>query len=171
MMLEVDLEAVSQLVERSARFNRPWDAEQISSELVTAGWEPFGSVSLPYPKRLALGSLKLGILDAWDPAVIGVTLEEWPVDWNSAAYTSAVTGGYGDQIQAVQELTTRLNSLISHTSAVDPAPLVLDADEFPFVYAESWNVSGIYVTLGLEHLDPDDTPIRVSLYLSQGPSE
>ncbi|WP_210985847.1 hypothetical protein [Streptomyces sp. F63] len=160
-----------ELVEVAVRFERPWDAEEISSELVVSGWEPVGSVSLPYPKRLGLGSLLLGIEYDRDAVAVGVTLKEWQVDWNSADYIKAVSEGYKDQIHYCRELANRLVQLLGQKFSVGSEDLVLDKDEFPFVYVDCWKVANVHVILGLEHLDPDDTPIRVSLYLSQGSME
>lgn len=167
-MLDVNLEPVLPLVEVAARFERPWNPEQISSELVLSGWEPVGSVFLPYPKRLGRSGLLLGIEYDRDLTAVGITLKEWQTDWNSADYVRAVTEGYEEQIQGCRELANRLASLLGQRFSVEPEDLVLDKDEFAFVHVDCWKVANVHVTLGLEHFDPDDTPIRVSLYLSQG---
>lgn len=170
-MLDVDLEPVLQVVGEAVRFERPWNAEEISSELVLSGWEPVGSVSLPYPKRLGRSGLLLGIEYDVDLTVVGVTLKEWPTDWNSADYIRAVTEGYEEQIRDCRELANRLTSLLGQRFPVEQEELVLDKDEFPFVHVDCWKVADVHVILGLEHFDPDDTPIRVSLYLSQGSAD
>ncbi|MFI6034766.1 hypothetical protein ACIBBD_11495 [Streptomyces sp. NPDC051315] len=168
MMLDVDLGPVLQLVDGAVRFERPWDAEAISSALVRSGWEPIGSVSLPYPKRLGHNGLPLGIGHSGDLVIVGVTLREWQTDWNSADYVGAVTSDYEDMIDGCRQLANRLVSLLGQEFSVEPEDLVLDEDQFPFVHVDCWKVADIHVILGLEHLDPNDTPIRVSLHLSQG---
>ncbi|MGW1086977.1 hypothetical protein ACWD4L_11635 [Streptomyces sp. NPDC002596] len=164
-MPEVDLDHALQLVELAARFESPWDAERVSSELVQSGWEPAGSVSLPYPKRLTRKGLRLGIEDYEDLTVLGVTLQEWPVDWDSPEYVSDVTGDYEEKSRDCRELADRLTSLMGGKFSVEPEGLILDSDYFAFVWVDCWRVADMHVILGLEHLDPDDTPIRVSLYL------
>ncbi|WP_405478897.1 hypothetical protein [Streptomyces sp. NBC_00009] len=164
-MPDIDLDHPLQLIELAARFEPPWDAERVSSELVLSGWDPAGSVSLPYPKRLTRNGLRLGIEDYDDLVVLSVTLQEWPVDWDSPDYVSDVTGEYEEKIRDCRELAGRLASLMSEKFSVEPEDLVLDSDYFAFVWDDCWRVSDVHVILGLEHLDPDDTPIRISLYL------
>lgn len=130
-MLDIDLQSMLQLVEVATRFDLPWEAEQVSSELVRSGWEPVGSVSLPYPKRLGFGDFLLGIEYDGDLVAIGVTLKEWQADWNSADYARTVAEGYGDKIDDCRELAARLASLFGQRFSVEPEDLVLDADEFP----------------------------------------
>jgi hypothetical protein len=141
------------------------DAERVPSELVLSGWEPAGSASLPYPKRLTRNELRLGIEDYEGLVVLGVTLQEWQVDWASPDYVSDVTGEYQGKVHDCRELAGRLASLMGEKFSVEPEGLVLDSDYFAFVWVDCWRVSDAHVILGLEHLDPDDTPIRVSLHL------
>ncbi|CAM5419748.1 putative protein OS=Streptomyces aurantiogriseus OX=66870 GN=GCM10010251_69400 PE=4 SV=1 [Streptomyces aurantiogriseus] len=133
-----------------------------------SGWEPVGSASLPYPKRLGRDGLPLGIGYSGDLVIVGVILKEWQTDWNLADYIGAVTSDYEDMIQGCRQLADRLASLLGQRFSVEPEELVLDEDQFPFVHVNCWKVADIHVILGLEHLDPNDTPIRVSLHLSQG---
>ncbi|MFF4348151.1 hypothetical protein [Streptomyces sp. NPDC001530] len=164
-MLDIDLNHAFQLVELAARFESPWDAEQVSAELVRSDWEPAGSVSLPHPKRLARDGLRLGITDYEGLVVLSVTLQEWKVDWNSPDYVSDVMEGYPEKVRDCRELAGLLASLLGEKFAVEKEELVLDTDYFAFVWVGCWKVSDVHVILGLEHLDPDDTPITVSLYL------
>ncbi|MFD4602087.1 hypothetical protein ACFWPQ_29170 [Streptomyces sp. NPDC058464] len=168
MMLDLDLEPVLQLVGLAVRFERPWDAEHVSSELVRSGWEPIGSVSLPYPRRLERDGLPLGITYDQDLVALGVTLAEWPVDWNSPDYAGAVADDYEGKIQDCRELAGRLAALLGREFSVESEDPVLDQEEFPFLHVDCWKAASVHVSLGLMHLDPDDTPIRVSLYVSQG---
>ncbi|MFD3328697.1 hypothetical protein [Streptomyces sp. NPDC058701] len=170
-MLNLELEPLLQLVEMSTRFERPWSQERISFELVQVGWEPVGSVSLPYPQRLGRSGFLLGAACDDEPAYVGVTLKEWSVDWDSVDYVRAVTEGYEDQIRATRELADRFAALMGERFSVDREELILDADEFFFVHTECWKVSNVHVVLGLEHLSPDDTPIRVSLYVVDGSAD
>ncbi|WP_449343901.1 hypothetical protein [Streptomyces mexicanus] len=170
-MLDLDLEPVCQLVGLAAQFEQPWDAEQVSSKLVRSGWEPVGSVFLPYPKRLGRDDLLLGIeYDYEDLVIIGVTLKEAPLDGDSHGHSKAVAEEYEGHIRDCQELANRLISRLGSTFSIEPAEPVLDEDEFPFVHVDCWKAANVHVTLGIEHLDPDETPIRVSLYLSQVPT-
>ncbi|WP_432180020.1 hypothetical protein [Streptomyces sp. NBC_00063] len=164
-MPDIDLDHVLQLIELAARFDSPWDAERVSRELVLSGWDPAGSVSLPYPKRLTRSGLGLGIEDYDDLVVLSVTLQEWPFDRDSPDYVSDVTGECEEKIRDCRELAGRLASLMGEKFPVEPEDQVLDGDYFAFVWDDCWRVSGVHVILGLEHLDPDDTPIRISLYL------
>lgn len=166
-MLDIDLESVVQVVGLAVRFERPWDAEQASSGLVQTGWEPVGSVSLPYPKRLGRGDLRLGITYDQDRVALGVTLKEWPVDWDSPDCAGAVADDYEGKIQDCRELADRIASRLRRDCSVESEAPMLDQDDFPFLCAECWKVVNVHVTLGLMHLDPDDTPIRISLYVSQ----
>jgi hypothetical protein len=150
-MLDVDLDHALQLVELAARFESPWDAERVFSELVLSGWEPAGSASPPYPKHLTRNDLRRGIEDYEGLA--------------SPDYVSNVTGEYQGKVHDCRELAGRLASLIGEKFSVEPEGLVLDSDYFAFVWVDCWRVSDAHVILGLEHLDPDDTPIRVSLHL------
>lgn len=164
-MSDIDLDHPLQLVELAARFESPWDAERVSSELVLSGWDPAGSVSLPHPKRLTQNGLRLGIEDYDDLVVLSVTLLEWPVDWDSPDYVSDVTGEYEEKIRDCRELAGRLASLMGEKFSVEPEGQVLDSDYFAFVWDDCWRVSDVHVILGLEHLDPDDTSIRISLHI------
>ncbi|MFJ8020356.1 hypothetical protein [Streptomyces sp. NPDC096311] len=171
MMLDVDSEQVLHVVDEAVRFECPWNAEEISSRLILSGWEPVGSVSLPYPERLGRSGLLLGIENDGYLVIVGVTLKEWQADLNSARYVRVVTEGYKEIIQDCREMANQLTSLLGQRFSVEPEDLVFDMDEFPFVHVDCWKVTDIHVILGLEHLDPDDTPIRVSLYLSQGSTD
>jgi hypothetical protein len=164
-MLDGDLDHALRLFELAARFESPWDAEQVSAELVRSGWEPYGSVSLPYPRRLTRNGLRLGIRDYEGLVVLSVILQEWRVDWDSPGYVSDVMEGYPEKVRDCRELAGRLSSLLGEKFAVEKEDLVLDTDYFAFVWVGCWKVSDVHVILGLEHLDPDDTPITVSLYL------
>lgn len=163
-MPDIDLDHAFQFFELAARFESPWIAERISAELVQSGWESFGSVSLPYPRRLTRDGFHLGIVDCEGLVVLGITLQEWPVDWKSPGYVSDVMDGYPGKVRDCRELAGRLASLLGERFSVEKEELVLDADYYDFVWVDCWKVAGVHVIVGLEHLDPDDTPIRMSLY-------
>ncbi|WP_327171491.1 hypothetical protein OG471_16700 [Streptomyces sp. NBC_01336] len=166
MMLDSEFEPILHLVEEAARLEQSRGAEEMSSHLVRLGWEPEGSVSLPFPRRLGRAGLALGIEGDGESVVIGVTLREWPVDWDSAEYVRAATDGYEAPVRELLQWDERLTAEAGGRFEVEAEGLVLDPDECFFVQSVSRRVSRVHLTLGVEHLDPDDTPIRVSLHLS-----
>ena len=142
-------------------------AHTVSSRLVRSGWDPVGSVSLPFARRLAKGDLVLGIEGDGKGLVIGVTLKEWQPDSDSAGYVRVMRGEYEAAVSECQLVEERIIGRLGRRYEILPARQVFDRDEYPFVYSRNWKVSDVHVTLGVEHLDPDDTPIRISLYVSQ----
>ena len=167
VMCDVDVESLCELVGDAAQAEQPWVAEEASSRLVLLGWEPAGSVSLPFPRRLAKGDLGLGIGGDGKELVIEVALKEWPADSDSAENVRAMHGDYEATISECQLVEERIIGRLGRRYEIAPTGQVLDRDDYALVHSRSWRVSDIHVTLRVEHLDPDDTPICISLYVSQ----
>ncbi|WP_432180016.1 hypothetical protein [Streptomyces sp. NBC_00063] len=106
---------------------------------------------------MARNGLRLGIEDYDGLTVLGVTLQEWPVDWDCPEYVSDVTGEYEGRIGDCRELADRLTSRMSEKFSVESEGLVIDSDYFAFVWVGCWRVSGMHAILEaasfLEDLD------------------
>ncbi|MFI7385965.1 hypothetical protein [Streptomyces sp. NPDC049813] len=162
MTREIDLSPLRELVGQAVRFESPWSGKQVSRILVEAGWEPTGAVSMPYAKRLVRAGFFLGIETEADETVLGVTLRQWSTGPQSDA---VVADEYKTAIQECRELGARLIAALGRDFEIELGGVALDSDEYFFIHCDGWNIGNIHLVLGVEHVDPDDTPVEISLYL------
>ncbi|MGW8331178.1 hypothetical protein ACWGLE_25175 [Streptomyces sp. NPDC055897] len=161
-MQKIDLDPACELVGQATRFERPWSAERISRVLVGSGWQPTGSVTLPYPKRLLREGLALGIESEDESVVLGVTLAQWSAGAESDA---VVADEYAAAIRECGELSSRLVAALGREYEVEAEGMVLDRDDYFFVHSVGWKVADVHLVIGVEHVHPDDTPVELCLYV------
>ncbi|GIF72352.1 hypothetical protein [Asanoa siamensis] len=149
-----------------------WDPAELSAELSRTGWSVFREVPTPYPSWLAKDGLRLAILAGYEGlgrVAVQVAIKEWAGDWSapesSSEYVRAVLSGYPAQIDEARRVGRDLIAALSAHHVVEPAAYARADETFAFVFAESWRIGRALLILGVEHLDPDDTPIELNLYV------
>jgi hypothetical protein len=165
-MIDVSLEQLVDLVGSAVRFDLPWDKDGVASELAELGWKPYGSIAFPHSTRMVKDDIRLAADVLGDVVFIGGTLKEWQPDWSASSdYVKSVADNYESQIQDCRMLAEQFIPMLAERFEVEPEGFILDRDDFSFVHVDCWKVAHVHLIVGLEHLDPADTPILISIYL------
>lgn len=165
-MIDIILEKVIELVDSAVRFEVPWEERQIAAGLHELGWNASGSIALPNATKMEKDGIRLATEVFGSSVLIYAVLMEWRPDWTvTSDYVRSVADGYTTQIQDCRALASQLIPILAERYQIVPEDLMLDRNVFPFVYVNCWKVAHVHMVLGLEHLDPDDTPMLISLSL------
>ncbi|WP_155373705.1 hypothetical protein [Catellatospora vulcania] len=158
------IEVLSEAIWAIASAEQDLDAEAVASLFRGQGWQIAGSSSLPFPRKWCKDEIQASIYGRRDPSIELVWKEIQP-DWDDASYVEAVEGGYARQVGEVEDVR---NSLFEYLLGQAVPVLVSDVSEIEeFIVGSDWAISGAILSIGVAHLDKDDLPILLMIYVRQ----
>ncbi|BEL05853.1 hypothetical protein Q0Z83_040440 [Actinoplanes sichuanensis] len=171
-MPQPDLATVLETVDLFASRDEDWEPAELSAELRRTGWTVYRAGSTPYPSWLEKSGLQVAILHGYEAlgeVALQISLEDWAGDWSapesSSEYVRSVLAGYPAEIEESRRIGRELVAALSRRYPVSAEDHERSDETFAFVFSESWRAGRALLILGIEHLDPDDTPIELNLYV------
>lgn len=162
-MTMTDLDAVARVVDQILRAERALDKCELSSILVASGWESLSPSPSP-PVRLKRGEITAAILADGDLPFVQFIFHI--VAFDTTEYQQALATHYGDEIPRARKIASYILSAISDFEMEVSDGKAIESN-ISLVWAECRRIGSAYLTIGVEHVDPDDMPIFIMGRLRQ----
>ena len=163
-MTMTDLDAVARVVDRILRAERALDKCELSSILVASGWESLSPSPSSPPVRLKHGEITAAILADGDLPFVQFIFHI--VAFDTTEYQQALATHYGDEIPRARKIASYILSAISDFEMEVSDGKAIESN-ISLVWAECRRIGSAYLTIGVEHVDPDDMPIFIMGRLRQ----
>jgi hypothetical protein len=148
----------------------PIAGEEISEILRSNDWASENSVTGRIPRNWRHNELSLSVYPEEEeegPAVVDLYLQAIPPDWESPEYASAIDGEYVSESARVSYWA---DGIIHDLSAqgIDAIPVAENPEYRIDMFDTScWQIGDFYLTAGISHADPEDTPILLMIRVRQ----
>lgn len=162
-MTPTEFDAVTRVIEQILEAEHPLDKSELSSVLVALGWEL--SPNQPAPSvRLTHGTITATILvDVGHPFVQFVFAI---AELGTPEFRRALETYYIDEIRQAREIAAHIVPAFSSYEMEACDGSVVESG-IGLVWSECWRIDTLYLTVGVEHVDPDDMPIFVMARVRQ----